>query len=326
MNFPVIPSFKIFGQKDFISFSEDLFQYQVEQNRVYYHFAYKTHNINPDFSEPNLFPFLPISFFKTHEVYCGVDTPSFYFESSGTGNQSVSKHFFRDLAIYKASFTHQFHLQYGSPTEWCIMGLLPSYLERSHSSLVYMVKELMNLSTNPSNGFYLHNHEELYQHLRTLQSGGQKTILFGTTFALLDFSEKYNLPLSNTIIIETGGMKGRREELLREEVHDQLKKAFPQASIHSEYGMTELCSQAYAKENGRFICPPWMKVLVRDEDDPFRITYTGKGALNIIDLANVYSCAFIATDDVGEVFEDGSFSVLGRMDNSDIRGCSLLTV
>jgi hypothetical protein len=217
-------------------------------------------------------------------------------------------------------------MQYGSPTDWCIIGLLPSYLERAHSSLVYMVESLMKKSAHPLNGFYLHNHESLHQTLRSLESVGQKTVLFGTTFALLDFSEKYNLPLSNTVIIETGGMKGRREELLREQVHDQLQNAFPEACIHSEYGMTELCSQAYAKDKGHFVCPPWMKVLVRDEDDPFNVYPTGKGALNIIDLANVYSCAFIATEDVGEVFEDGSFVVLGRMDNTDIRGCSLLTV
>ncbi|MFN5334949.1 MAG: acyl transferase [Bacteroidota bacterium] len=326
MNLPVIPSFQGFGKENFNSFSRDLFLYQIEQNQVYRNFVNNTHRTESDLSDAALFPFLPIGFFKTHEVYCGYARPPLYFESSGTGRQTVSKHYLKDLTIYEASFLQQFHQQYGPPDHWCIMGLLPSYLERSHSSLVYMVESLMKLSNHPSNGFYLHNHDALFHTLSSLESIGQKTVLFGTTFALLDFSEKYSLPLSHTVLIETGGMKGRREELLREQVHEQLKKAFPEAGIHSEYGMTELCSQAYAKENGLFFCPPWMKVLVRDEDDPFRITYTGKGALNIIDLANVYSCAFIATDDVGEVFEDGSFKVLGRMDNSDIRGCSLLTL
>jgi hypothetical protein len=176
------------------------------------------------------------------------------------------------------------------------------------------------------NGFYLHNHEALYSCLHELEKNHQKVIVFGTTFALLDFAEQFTLPLFNTIIIETGGMKGRREELLREQVHEKLQSSFSGAAIHSEYGMTELCSQAYAKANGRFFCPPWMKVLVRDEDDPFKVSLTGKGALNVIDLANVHSCSFIATEDIGEVYDDGSFTVLGRLDNSDIRGCSLLTV
>lgn len=326
MNLSLIPSFQDFREEAFIAFANDVFVYQSKHNQIYKDFIDKIHNNTHDLLKSENFPFLPIGFFKSHEVFCGKERPSNYFESSGTGKQLVSKHFLNEIRVYEASFTESFNRHYGDPDRWCIMGLLPSYLERAHSSLVYMIESLMKKSAHPSNGFYLYNHEALYANLKLLESTRQKTILFGTTFALLDFSEKYNLPLSNTVIIETGGMKGRRVELLREQIHDLLQKSFPQAAIHSEYGMTELCSQAYAKENGRFVCPPWMKVLVRDEADPFYISCTGKGALNIIDLANIFSCSFIATDDVGEVFDDGSFSVLGRLDNSDVRGCSLLTV
>jgi hypothetical protein len=191
---------------------------------------------------------------------------------------------------------------------------------------VYMVDKLMQLSGHPANGFYLHEHEQLFQTLQELEKERQKTMLFGVTYALLDFAEQYQLSCKHTIIMETGGMKGRREEWIREEVHEQLQKSFGVNRVHSEYGMTELLSQAYSRGNGIFQCPPWMKVLVRDEDDPLSVETKGKGAINIIDLANMYSCSFIATDDIGEVFEDGSFKVLGRMDNSDVRGCSLLTL
>ncbi len=208
----------------------------------------------------------------------------------------------------------------------CVIGLLPSYLERNNSSLVMMVDELIKMSGNADSNFYLYDFDRLKQTLQYLESQKQKTLLIGVTFALLDFAETHALPLRYTAIMETGGMKGRRKELTRFEVHDFLKQKFGVENIHSEYGMTELLSQAYSRGDGIFVCPPWMKVLVRDEEDPLRVSVSGSGVLNVIDLANIYSCSFIATDDVGTVYEDGSFEVYGRLDNSDIRGCSLLVV
>lgn len=326
MELPVIPSFYHFRDEDFSSFSNEVFQYQLVANKVYEDFVGRFPNTLLEHLAPSGFPFLPIGFFKTHEVYSGLLCSEFFFESSGTSKQVVSKHFIADISIYEAAFSAAFQMLYGLPDQYCILGLLPSYLERTHSSLVHMVKSLMDQSGHLLNGFFLNDYEALYHRLTVLEKSNQQVILFGTTFALLDFAELYSLPLSNTIIIETGGMKGRREELLRVQVHQKLQTAFTAATIHSEYGMTELSSQAYANEKGRYICPPWMKVLVRDEDDPLKVHVKGKGALNIIDLANIHSCSFIATEDVGEVFEDGSFNVLGRIDNSDMRGCSLLTV
>ncbi len=302
------------------------FQFQYNNNPVYRSFCEALHIEARNVSAIEAFPFLPISFFKTHRVENTVFTPETLFESSGTSQTIQSKHYVKSLALYEEAFTKGFIRQYGSPEQYCFLGLLPSYLERSHSSLVYMVQTLMKKSNHPMNGFYLNNFQELFDKIQLLEKQGQPTILIGVTFGLLDFAEQYNVSLKNTIVMETGGMKGRREEMTREKVHQQLKKSFSVENIHSEYGMTELLSQAYSKADGIFHCPPWMKVLVRDEDDPLHISTKGKGAINIIDLANVYSISFIATDDVGEVFEDGSFRVLGRMDNSDIRGCSLLAL
>jgi hypothetical protein len=272
------------------------------------------------------FPFLPISFFKTHQVVCKNFEPEAVFESSGTSLTVQSRHFVKHLSVYREAFMNAFEHFYGKPQEWCILALLPSYLERSGSSLVLMVKELIEAGGHPKSGFYLHNTDELFRQLQCLENKHQKTLLLGVTYALLDFAELYSLQCNSTVIMETGGMKGRREELTRDEIHTHLKKSFGTSVIHSEYGMTELLSQAYSKGNGIFQTPPWVKVLVRDEDDPLNIHETGRGAINIMDLANLYSCSFIATDDVGEVYEDGSFKILGRMDNSDIRGCSLLAL
>jgi hypothetical protein len=208
--------------------------------------------------------------------------------------------------------------------QWCVLGLLPSYLERQHSSLVYMVDELVKQSAHPLSGFYLDEHQKLAETLQQLEKQGQKTLLIGVSFALLDFAAAFPAKLQHTVVMETGGMKGRRRELTRQEVHGLLQQGLGVKQVHSEYGMTELLSQAYSKGGGRFVCPPWMRVLVRDEEDPLNIKETGRGLLTIIDLANIYSCAFIATEDVGTVYEDGSFEVWGRLDNSDIRGCSLL--
>ena len=305
---------------------QESFQFQYKNNLIYRSFCDALHIDPAKVSSIEKVPFLPIGFFKTHKVVSTEFIAETIFESSGTSKTLQSKHYVKSLVLYEEAFTKGFTAQYDSPKNYCILGLLPSYLERSNSSLVYMVQKLMDKSNHPMNGFYLNNFKELFDRVQQLEKEGQPTILVGVTFGLLDFAEQYQLPLKNTIIMETGGMKGRREEMTREQVHQKLKNAFSLHTIHSEYGMTELLSQAYSKGSGIFQCPPWMKVLVRDEDDPFHIRTSGKGAINIIDLANVYSTSFIATDDVGEVFEDGSFRVLGRMDNSDIRGCSLLAL
>ncbi|UAY53680.1 acyl transferase [Ferruginibacter albus] len=308
----------------------EVFQFQYFNNELYQRYC-DTFNIEINkITSVEQIPFLPISFFKTHEVTTTAFEPEAIFESSGTTQTINSKHFIKNNNLYKESFSHTFQLFYGKPDDYCILALLPSYLERNNSSLVVMADSLIKASKHPRSGFYLNELNELRTTLLDLERQHQKTILIGVTFALLDFAEKYSMPLSNTVIIETGGMKGRREELTRREVHTILKNSFGVSQIHSEYGMTELLSQAYALNNGIFNCPPWMKVLIRDEDDPLAIHSSTnkpfKGAVNIIDLANIYSCSFIATDDAGQLFPDNSFEILGRLDNSDIRGCSLLSL
>ncbi len=301
-----------------------IFQYQYNNNVVYKRWV-DALKVDVD-SVNNLLqiPFLPIQFFKTCEVITGSFAPEAVFESSGTTQQTTSKHFVKDVSIYIKSFTTAFEKQYGPVEDYCFLGLLPSYLERSGSSLVTMVDHFIKRSKSPLSNFYLHNLQDLKNVLHQLQQTKQPTILIGVTFALLDFAEHYSMPLTNTIVMETGGMKGRRKELIRNEVHEILKRSFNQQQIHSEYGMTELLSQAYAKGDGVFAAPNWMKVLIRDEEDPLTITNTGRGLINVIDLANINSCSFIATDDVGVLNTDGTFKVTGRLDNSDIRGCSLL--
>ena len=238
----------------------------------------------------------------------------------------TSQHLVKDLSIYETSFTQGFESFYGDIKEYCVLGLLPSYLERKGSSLIYMVNDFIQKSTHPSSGFFLNNTKELHQILTDLQSVNQKTLLIGVSFGLLDFIDQYTLPHhENLIVMETGGMKGRRRELVREELHEHLNKGFSTHQIHSEYGMTELLSQAYSKANGTFETPAWMNVLIRQQDDPFCFVGHGKtGAINIIDLANIHSCAFIQTDDLGKKYEDQSFEVLGRFDASDVRGCNLM--
>ncbi|MFT4155393.1 acyl transferase [Parafilimonas sp.] len=318
---------KIFQVKN--NFSElaiKLFNLQYEQNPVYKNWCdYLGTNANSITSVEKI-PFLPISLFKTKKVLTGNDEYALFFESSGTTQNSKSRHYIKDIQVYIESFSRGFELFYGDIKEWCIIGLLPSYLQQQHSSLIKMVDELIKRSGHTESGFYLNEVGQLHQVLQQLEQHGQKTLLIGVTYALLDFAEQYPMQLSSTVIMETGGMKGRRKEITRNEVHDILKQRFHIPQVHSEYGMSELLSQAYAGANGIFNCPPWMKVLVRDEDDPLLVKIKGKGALNIIDLANINSCAFIATDDVGEVFEDGSFAVAGRLDGSDIRGCSLMVI
>jgi len=320
---------KIFSSSgSFEALTMEIFHYQYMHNDLYRSYV-NILGIEPaDINSVTQIPFLPVGFFKTHQVKSGVFEPAVVFESSGTTNTGNSRHFVKDVSLYESSFTNGFKIFYGDPAGWCILALLPSYLERKNASLVYMAEKLIEKSGHPCSGFYLNEFEELYALLTEMEKQKQKTLLLGTTFALLDFSERKPLPLRHTIIMETGGMKGRREEMTREEVHVRLKKAFGAAKIHSEYGMTELLSQAYSLSGGRFSTPPWMKVFVRDEEDPLALYVQSNttGAINIIDLANVHSCAFIATDDVGMIHPDGSFEVLGRMDGSDLRGCSLMTL
>jgi Acyl-protein synthetase, LuxE len=319
---------KIFaeGNLPFNRLALELFGFQYENNTVYRDYANYL-DITPDKVQSlTEIPFLPVRFFKSHEVKTTTFEPALIFESSGTTATINSCHYVKEPALYEKSFLTAFRQFYGEIKGWCVLGLLPSYLERENSSLVYMVKKLIKESGHTQSGFFLHDYQELNNVIAESEANKQKTLVIGVTYALLDFAEKFPPPLSSTIIMETGGMKGRREELIREEVHEKLKNAFGLKTIHSEYGMTELLSQAYSKGDGIFECPPWMKVLVRDEEDPFLIKEEGKGAVNIVDLANIYSCAFIATDDAGKINADGCFEILGRMDGSDLRGCSLLTV
>lgn len=270
-------------------------------------------------------PFLPTEFFKTHRVVESSVNPEIIFTSSGTTGSNFSKHYIKSREWYKKVYSRSFHHFYASPQKYCMLALLPSYLERKGSSLVDMMSGLIQQSNHPHSGFYLDEFEKLYRVLLELKSKKQKTILIGVTFGLLDFIEQYQLDFPELIVMETGGMKGRRKELLREEVHALLKNAFGIKNVHSEYGMTELLSQAYSKGEGIFYTPPQMKVLIRDINDPFSILSNNQsGGINIIDLGNLYSCSFIATQDLGKAYSDGSFEVLGRFDNSDVRGCNLM--
>lgn len=319
-----------FNISDFERSALEVFRFQYYENEVYQTFV-NALKIDPKkVSRITDIPFLPIQFFKSHIIKTSEFVPEVIFESSGTTQTINSRHFIKDISIYKKSFLKAFELFYGNPSEWCIIGLLPSYLERNNSSLVVMADELIRQSNHADSGFYLYEQDKLHATLQRLEQQQQKTLLIGVTFALLDFAETHPMPLQHTIIMETGGMKGRRQELTRDEVQQVLKKAFHTNQIHSEYGMTELLSQAYSKEDGIFYCPPWMKVLIRDEEDPMNVNIPEQtvltGTVNIIDLANIYSCSFIATEDAGRLYPDGSFEILGRIDNSDIRGCSLLAL
>lgn len=310
-----------------------IFQFQFEQNPFYRDYC---RTINTSISSVQhiwQIPFLPIQFFKTKKIITTQFEPEVVFESSGTTGSVNSKHYVRDISLYEESFIKTIENAYGSIAEFCILGLLPSYLERNNSSLVWMVKKLVDKSKYLQSGFHLNDFKNLNNILVQNEKDSIPTLLIGVTYALLDFFEKHPLPLSHTIIMETGGMKGRKSEMTRTAVHNRLKALTAVHDVHSEYGMTELLSQAYAKNDGIFSCPSWMKVVLRKEDDPFDICYSGSmaenyctGAINVIDLANLYSCSFIATDDVGKLYNDGRFEVLGRLDNSDIRGCSLMAI
>jgi len=302
-----------------------VFGYQYQYNPVYRKWCDMIGRTPVTVQTPGQIPPLPVSFFKQETILTRV-TATHYFESSGTTQTKNSRHWVADLDLYRQSFNKAFELFYGPVTDWCILALLPAYLERQHSSLVMMADEMIRDSRHPQSGFYLYDHARLNDTLKQLEQDGQKTLLLGVTFALLDFAEAFPQALKHTILMETGGMKGRRKEMTRVEVHSILTRKLGVERVHSEYGMTELLSQAYSKGNGIFECPPWMKVMVRDEEDPLSPGSPGRGVIQVIDLANVHSCAFIATEDLGQVYPDGRFEVWGRIDNSDIRGCSLMVV
>ncbi|PTM05722.1 MAG: acyl transferase [Bacteroidetes bacterium] len=319
--------FNIKNETDFQKLALQVFNYQFNTNKVYRSFCDLLYVHPSDVTSIEQIPFLPIEFFKTHKVLSTQQSIEETFTSSGTTGSATSKHYVTDLNIYRQSFREGFKHFYGSVDDYVVLALLPSYLEREGSSLIYMVNDMITQSKHPESGFYLDNFDALQNALKRLDKSGKKVLLIGVSFALLDLVERYQFNLRNTIIMETGGMKGRRKELIRNELHSILKKGFDVENIHSEYGMTELLSQAYSNGNGIFNCPKWLKVLTRDTEDALTIQTQGKtGGINIIDLANINSCSFIATQDLGRVLPDNSFEVIGRFDNSDIRGCNLMAI
>lgn len=319
--------FTISSQKQFEKVALKVFRFQYENNLVYREFC--------DFLKTDIhkvksleqIPFLPIQFFKSHKVISNENQIQETFTSSGTTGITTSKHLVTDISLYEESYRKGFSQFYGNIEDYVVLALLPSYLEREGSSLIYMVEDLIQMTNNPESGFYLHNHKELIEKLIKLDNAGQNVILIGVTYALLDLIESQKFQLQNTIIMETGGMKGKRKEMIREELHEQLCQGFGVTAIHSEYGMTELLSQAYSLGNGVFECPSWMQILIRDTEDALTYVDAGKtGGINVIDLANINSCSFIATQDLGKKNPNNSFEVLGRFDNSDIRGCNLMVL
>jgi hypothetical protein len=320
----------IFNPKNSESFSEsalEIFKFQAEKNPVYRLFIASLGRTPDSVKKVSDIPFLPVGFFKTQKVIVEGRPVEMVFESSRTTGDIPSRHFVSDLKIYELSFIESFRYFYGEPSEYFIAALLPSYTERKNSSLVYMTEGLIKKSLNKESGFYEKDLKGMIRNIQKAKSSGQKTFLIGVSFALLDLAIDFSPDLSGTIVMETGGMKGRRKEITREELHGVLKKKFNTPLIHSEYGMTELMSQSYSKGNGIFFCPPWMKVLIRDPQDPLSIMPGSgiTGGINIIDLANIYSCSFIATGDYGKLNENGGFGISGRFDNSDIRGCNLMS-
>lgn len=303
----------------------EVFHHQSSQAGIYADYIKAIKVDVSDISRIEQIPFLPISFFKTHVIKEEGKPTEIIFTSSGTSGQSTSSHYITDLELYIKSFTTGFSNFYGDIKNYCFLALLPSYLERNGSSLVYMCDHLIKQSQHPLSGFYLDNMVALSETLRRLKEQKQKVMLIGVTYALLDLAEKFPLPFPELVIVETGGMKGKRKEMVREEVHDTLIKGFDVSSVHSEYGMTELLSQAWSKSNGIFQCPTWMRIYIRDINDPLMITNENiTGAINVIDLANIHSCSFIATDDLGRKSLNGSFEVVGRLELSELMGCNLM--
>ena len=315
--------FNLTGREEFNALALEIFSFQYKTNPVYRQFCDYL-KISPiEISRIENIPFLPIELFKNHLILSGNGQTEVVFESSGTTGSATSRHHLLDSALYEDSFSKAFRLFYGNPEDYRILALLPNYLERQGSSLVYMVNQLIEESNHIESGFFLDNRDALRELL--INGSDKKTLLIGVSFALLDMLEEGKLKLKNTIVMETGGMKGRRKELTRKELHTILKSGFGVDGIHSEYGMTELLSQAYASANGEFECPPWMKLMIRDINDPLSLAPTGKtGGLNVIDLANLYSCSFIATSDLGRQTDTGKTEILGRFDYSDMRGCNLM--
>jgi phenylacetate-coenzyme A ligase PaaK-like adenylate-forming protein len=319
--------FTISNQKQFDKIALKVFRFQYENNLVYREFCDFLKTDVQKVKSIQQIPFLPIQFFKSHSVVSSTNPIQTTFTSSGTTGMITSKHLVTDVSIYEESYRKGFSQFYGNIEDYVVLALLPSYLEREGSSLIHMVDDLIQLSNQPESGFYLHNYDELIAKLIQLDQAGQNVILIGVTYALLDLIEKHTFQLENTIIMETGGMKGKRKEMIREELHQQLCEGFGVTAIHSEYGMTELLSQAYSLGEGIFECPSWMQLLVRDTEDALSYVREGKtGGINVIDLANINSCSFIATQDLGKKYANGSFEVLGRFDHSDIRGCNLMVV
>lgn len=319
---------QVFSIADKAQFDEtalQIFRFQAQNCQVYHEFIGNL-RVDPNtITNVSDIPFLPISFFKTHNILSSTDAVQTTFTSSGTTGMVTSRHQVTDVSWYDESFLRAFGIFYGDINQYCLLALLPSYLERQGSSLIHMVEALVKNSSHPDSGFFLYEHDDLHQKLQLLKQQKTPTILIGVTFALLDFVESHPIDFPELIVMETGGMKGRRKEMIREDLHQQLCAGFGVQHIHSEYGMTELLSQAYSKGDGIFNCPPWMKIFTRDTNDPLSLIDTERtGGINVIDLANINSCSFIATQDLGRIYADGSFEVLGRFDNSDIRGCNLL--
>lgn len=322
---PISSIFSIRSEQEFKETALAIFRHQAVNCMPYQQFISHLNLDTSQIKEVKDIPYLPISFFKSHRVQSNTEPEEIIFSSSGTTGMIQSRHFVTDVAVYDDSFNKAFAQFYGESEGTCLLALLPSYLERDGSSLIYMVDALLKQSKHPDSGYFLHNHRDLYHKLTALKDAGQRTILIGVTYALLDFLEQYQLDFPELIVMETGGMKGKRKEMVREELHNELKKGFGVPAIHSEYGMTELLSQAYSYGEGIFECPAWMKIVLRDTNDPLTLLQANQtGGINVIDLANINSCSFIATQDLGRLLPDGSFEVLGRFDHSDIRGCNLL--
>jgi len=319
--------FHSYSDEEFEQTALAIFHFQYSNNEVYREYCHYIHIEEDKVQKLNQIPFLPISFFKTHRIQTTEFVPELTFQSSGTTGMSCSHHYIKSKKIYQESLYHGFTFFYQQPEQYVFLALLPNYLEQQNSSLIFMMDSLMNLSGAPENGYFLHDYEKLYHQLLDLQKKRKKTILWGVTFALLDFIEHYQLNFPELIVFETGGMKGRRKEMVKEELYEKLEKAFGVSQIHSEYGMCELLSQAYSHGDNLFFTPPWMRLYLRDEKDPLAsISPVSTGAVNVIDFANLYSCSFIATEDLGRLHDNGGIEILGRLDNSQLRGCNLLVI
>lgn len=317
--------FNIGSRDAFESLSLEIYRFQYTHNSIYNQYCNHIKRSPLQVNSFSEIPYLPIEFFKTHRVLCGDWQPDLVFTSSGTTGSNTSRHFVPMVGIYEKSFLMGFEHFYGSPCDYIFLALLPGYLERQGSSLIYMMERLIKESHHDDSGFYLHNMQALQQKIIDLKESHKKTFLIGVTHALLEMAEKHPLDNGKMVVMETGGMKGKGRELVREEMHELLRKGFGVAHIHSEYGMTELFSQAYSQKNGEFHCPPWLRITTREVNDPLSENQIGKtGVLNVADLANLYSCSFIATQDLGICHADGSFNILGRMDNAQLRGCNLM--